>query len=587
MLTYILFKPSIIYFLSILSFSTGIAPMESRSNCSLSVAGVESIIEMRQDLAKKLYPYCAENIHEKLAFVPELPYTGKPDPVWFKDFDCKGSRPDCIAKAQEHARKVWAYQSWLFNSLFKDCTDCVSDDRELAASFLQGAGTVAKDVIILIDGLEGSTSATKQFRRDLENADAIVLALNLPGHGPDRARRNSVTYKDWVNEVQGAVRFAKVLGNNVHIIGQSTGGALAVVAAHENPDAVKSLLLVEPALKVQEYATFGACVGKYVVSDASWGGTVNLNMGCEVDKIVGMRAEGERTLSVQSESAAVREAAAAADRADYYRDIQAQTLILQNPNDIVVKNSEMNAFQKANPRVRIHQMSGAAGHGKNHFSQELYDHAIRPALLEYIRDVGIQPTRQPIDPARNSADVFARVRASPETFLVRFPKELATSEDLAHLLDGAMITRMSLFNTVTKCCWHPNLLDESPYDLLRHSVRYPPTPKECQFAGPALKILAEKLDIPFRLYECTRMIPKKSVVAAPSTFDHTKEDWGNYCDLEKEIKDLQVNLAGLRRAIVDLDSSGQNPKREIAPARKPKKRSYNNRPDKNQLAAVK
>ncbi|MEO6570640.1 MAG: alpha/beta hydrolase [Ilumatobacteraceae bacterium] len=71
-----------------------------------------------------------------------------------------------------------------------------------------------------------------------------VLLPDRPGHGksPDPGRPDDA-------DADGAL-VAELLGDGAHLVGHSFGGAVALAAAAQRPEAVRSLTLIEPAMQL-------------------------------------------------------------------------------------------------------------------------------------------------------------------------------------------------------------------------------------------------------------------------------------------------------------------------------------------------
>lgn len=154
-------------------------------------------------------------------------------------------------------------------------------------------------VFIFIHGLYG---APAQFERQADYAAAFgmnSLTLTLAGHGDQYAQAKKVDYADWIEETGRAVKLARALGERVVIVGQSTGGMLAVGQALRDPRSIDGIVLLEPAIEVPPLLRLGLCVGKLlgdtpqdVPRITRWLGhdpckeqPISLSMGCEVTRL--------------------------------------------------------------------------------------------------------------------------------------------------------------------------------------------------------------------------------------------------------------------------------------------------------------
>lgn len=100
-------------------------------------------------------------------------------------------------------------------------------------------------VLLVHGGTQGTSAAGHANFRTQEALGAQgwqLIVPDRPGHGaspapgrPDDADEDGV----WV---------ADMLGDGAHLVGHSFGGLVALAAANRRPEAVKSLVLIEPAL---------------------------------------------------------------------------------------------------------------------------------------------------------------------------------------------------------------------------------------------------------------------------------------------------------------------------------------------------
>ena len=100
-------------------------------------------------------------------------------------------------------------------------------------------------LIVCIHGLGGSSLNWDLIARHLTD-ECRVVALDLPGHGPDAGRRRSTS----VHANQHLIhRFlTEVTGSPAVLMGNSMGGLLAVVQATSAPTTTAGVVLIAPAL---------------------------------------------------------------------------------------------------------------------------------------------------------------------------------------------------------------------------------------------------------------------------------------------------------------------------------------------------
>ncbi|MCM2281923.1 MAG: alpha/beta hydrolase [Bdellovibrionaceae bacterium] len=164
-------------------------------------------------------------------------------------------------------------------------------------------------MIISIHGLWGNDA---QFARTIgslshivSSADHNAIGLTLPGHKKeffdesylDLIKKNTpfATHDQWLVALQHTLRVARQLGQKTIIVGQSTGGLLAVYAALKHSELVDQIVLIEPALQVRSLMNFGSCLSASIPEEVIKGlglligvpvpDGVSIKMGCEVQKV--------------------------------------------------------------------------------------------------------------------------------------------------------------------------------------------------------------------------------------------------------------------------------------------------------------
>jgi pimeloyl-ACP methyl ester carboxylesterase len=122
-------------------------------------------------------------------------------------------------------------------------------------------GAEGQRVVMVHGGAQGTSSAGHRNFREQERLGAEGWQLQVPdrpGHGespnpgrPDDAEADAI----WV---------AELLGDGAHLVGHSFGGLVSLLATGRRPEAVKSLILIEPAL--HKIATHRPAVRKMLLS---------------------------------------------------------------------------------------------------------------------------------------------------------------------------------------------------------------------------------------------------------------------------------------------------------------------------------
>ena len=169
-------------------------------------------------------------------------------------------------------------------------------------------------VIVTMHGLWHSAD---QFSATLNRLSELVpnvqfnkIELTLPGHikskldGSYEAYYNEVSksgnkpsakHTEWLEALDNTIKLAKQLGEKTIVVGHSTGGALAVNASLKYPDMVDNLILIEPALQVQNLNNLEACLSRYFpdqlftyfadLFNVTLKPHKDLAMGCQVQKL--------------------------------------------------------------------------------------------------------------------------------------------------------------------------------------------------------------------------------------------------------------------------------------------------------------
>jgi len=116
----------------------------------------------------------------------------------------------------------------------------MSEPDAYPRSLLHVAQRGSGPTVVLVHGGEEAGGATA-FAAQLPLAQAFTLIMpDLPGHGDSPARGRGSVARD-------ALLIGDLLGDGAHLVGHSYGGAVALRAAAQRPEAVHSLTLIEPA----------------------------------------------------------------------------------------------------------------------------------------------------------------------------------------------------------------------------------------------------------------------------------------------------------------------------------------------------
>lgn len=112
--------------------------------------------------------------------------------------------------------------------------------------------TTSAPAVLLIHGFTGSPVAMAPWAQFLADHGLTVKVPRLPGHGTSWQEMNSTTWHDWFGEVEAALAGLRADGGPVVVGGLSMGGGLALRLAERHPSDVAGLMLVNPAVKVED-----------------------------------------------------------------------------------------------------------------------------------------------------------------------------------------------------------------------------------------------------------------------------------------------------------------------------------------------
>jgi carboxylesterase len=122
--------------------------------------------------------------------------------------------------------------------------------------------------VLLCHGFTGNPSSLRPWAERLAEAGHTVRLPRLPGHGTTWKEMGRTRWTDWYAEVNQA--FAEIRARSRIVVagGLSMGGALALRLAQEHgsgPDGVNGLVLVNPAVKLEDKRLAAVPVVRWVV----------------------------------------------------------------------------------------------------------------------------------------------------------------------------------------------------------------------------------------------------------------------------------------------------------------------------------
>ncbi|MGW6545908.1 alpha/beta hydrolase [Streptomyces massasporeus] len=131
-----------------------------------------------------------------------------------------------------------------------------------AEPFHHEGGEVA---VLLCHGFTGSPQSLRPWAEHLAEHGMTVSLPLLPGHGTRWEDLRVTGWQDWYAEVDRALRLLCERHATVFVAGLSMGGALALRLAAKHGDAVRGVMVVNPANKVHGLAAHALPVVRHLV----------------------------------------------------------------------------------------------------------------------------------------------------------------------------------------------------------------------------------------------------------------------------------------------------------------------------------
>jgi len=135
--------------------------------------------------------------------------------------------------------------------------------------------------IVYLHGFSATSAETRPFADDLASAlGANLHYTRLRGHGRPGEALAEATVQDWVNDTAEAIAIGQAIGERVVVIGTSTGGTLAAIAAAD-PTAfgeMAAVVMVSPNFRFFVFSDADQVVDASVTRKVAsrWGGEVAL-----------------------------------------------------------------------------------------------------------------------------------------------------------------------------------------------------------------------------------------------------------------------------------------------------------------------
>ncbi|WP_222710939.1 alpha/beta hydrolase [Quadrisphaera setariae] len=115
-----------------------------------------------------------------------------------------------------------------------------------------GAGTAGAPAVLLCHGFTGSPQGLRGWAQDLAAAGLSVCLPRLPGHGTSWQEMARTGWADWLGALEAELEQLRSRGHRVVVGGLSMGGGLALRLAADHPADVAGLVLVNPAVRLED-----------------------------------------------------------------------------------------------------------------------------------------------------------------------------------------------------------------------------------------------------------------------------------------------------------------------------------------------
>jgi carboxylesterase len=102
--------------------------------------------------------------------------------------------------------------------------------------------------VLVLHGFTGSPKSMKPWGQRLGDEGWRVRLPRLPGHGTSWQDMNITTWQDWYSEADRNLRELKNTCEHVFVMGLSMGGSLTLRLAEQHGDAIRGIVLVNPAV---------------------------------------------------------------------------------------------------------------------------------------------------------------------------------------------------------------------------------------------------------------------------------------------------------------------------------------------------
>lgn len=107
--------------------------------------------------------------------------------------------------------------------------------------------------VLVLHGFTGSPKSVTPWAHALAGEGWTVRVPRLPGHGTRWQDMNLTTWEDWYAEADRNVRELQSRCSHVFVMGLSMGGSLTLRLAENHGDAIRGIVLVNPAVHTERW----------------------------------------------------------------------------------------------------------------------------------------------------------------------------------------------------------------------------------------------------------------------------------------------------------------------------------------------
>ncbi len=134
---------------------------------------------------------------------------------------------------------------------------------EVNTPHLYTSGGYTKKAVLLIHGFTASPWEMSDLGGFLKKRGINAYAMRLAGHGTKPEDLLNIKWGDWYKSVEKGLELTGYLGEEVCVIGVSTGGVLAVKLAAEHSGEIQGIAVLAPAIFLQDWRSSFTGIGKY------------------------------------------------------------------------------------------------------------------------------------------------------------------------------------------------------------------------------------------------------------------------------------------------------------------------------------